>query len=107
MSRFFRPPKDPVLSDRAERDIETAQEKADRMERFKRRGDYFTMDLHGVPPCPFCGYDRVFIRMILNLDLGTPRIFKTVRCRWCGSGTHESAAPVRWHVVSWCRRVVP
>lgn len=105
--RAFRPPEDPVLSDRAERDIWKAQEKADRMELVRRRGDFATMDLHGVPPCPFCGYDRVGIQMCLNLDLDTPRIFKTVSCGWCGVGTHEDAAPVRWHVVAWCRRVVP
>lgn len=108
MSAFFRPPKDPVLSDKAEKDIEKAQKIADVMGHSQRyRYDGASMILRGVPPCPFCGCTKADIRMRMNLDLDQPRVFKTVRCGWCGAGTHENALPVRWHVIGWCRRVTP
>ena len=106
MSMFFRPPDDPVLSDSTEKDVEKAQKIADAMGSEHRCVDA-TLSMHGVPPCPFCGYCRADLRMRLNRDLDTPRVFKTVKCGWCGAGTHENAMPVRWHVIAWCRRVTP
>ena len=104
---IFCPPKDPVLSDRVEKDIERAQRIADKMGQSESRYADVTMDIHGVPPCPFCGCTKADIRMRMNFDLDQPRVFKTVRCGWCGAGTHENALPVRWHVIGWCRRVTP
>lgn len=104
MMRFDPPPSE-ELSPKALKDIERAERVAEGMGPGPWSSE--SMIIKGLLPCPFCGYPAPVLRMRYNTDLDRPRIFKSIRCGWCGCGTQDSATDLIYHAETWNRRAEP